>query len=62
MDNLNLQPNEYYRINGTKRVLFWNGEKWQKPEKNNLGKYIFLSELEKQPTVKKVELVNISEL
>ena len=25
----------YYRINKTKRILYWDGEKWKKTEKDN---------------------------
>lgn len=53
----------YYKINGTNRVLYWNGSEWMKPEKDNqkrLGSWVSI--LEKQPNVKKVELFEINNL
>ena len=60
--NLELQliDGEYYRINNTKRILYWDGEKWMKPEKDQQKKYgTWNSHLEKQPKVKSIELINI---
>ena len=52
---------EYYRINGTKKVLYWNGEIWCKPKKDNQGKFgSWVTPMAEQPkNVKYVELVNI---
>mgnify|MGYP003419805972 FL=1 len=56
-----LEIGEYYRINGTKKILYWGGEKWMKPQKDNRGNYgTYNSHLDKQPTnIKHVELVDI---
>lgn len=56
---MNLQEGKYYQINGSKKVLYWDGEKWMQPAKDNRGKYgVLLRHLEKQPasikTVKEV--------
>lgn len=46
-----VQLGKYYQINGTKKVLYWDGEKWMKPIKDNSGKYGgWIGHLEKQPT------------
>jgi hypothetical protein len=43
----------YYQINNTKKVLYWNGEEWCKPQKDTRGKYGgWITPLEKQPKVK----------
>jgi len=51
----------YYKINGTKKILYWDGNKWMKPEKDTRKRYGgWNSHLDKQPTnVKTVELVDI---
>jgi hypothetical protein len=56
-----LVDGEYYKINGTKKILYWDGSKWMKPEKDNQKRYgAWNSHLEKQPTnIKYVELVDI---
>jgi hypothetical protein len=56
-----LVDGEYYKINGTKKILYWEGSKWMKPEKDNQKRYgAWNSHLEKQPTnIKYVELVDI---
>ena len=56
-----LKAGEYYRINKTKKILYWDGEKWMKPVKDRQKRYgTFISNLEKQPTnIKSVELVDI---
>ena len=61
---LNLEEGQYYRINKTKKILYWNGEKWMKPVKDNLKSYgTYLGHLEKQPTnVKFVEVIEYSDL
>jgi len=62
MENLKLGC--YYRINGTKRILYWDGEKFMKPVKDSRGSYKsgWLSHLEKQPNVKRTEIVEESDL
>ena len=48
---MNLQQGKYYQINGTKKVLYWDGEKWMKPIKDTRGCYGgYITCLEKQPT------------
>lgn len=55
----NLELGEYYRINGTKKILYWDGNKWMKPVKDIRGCYgSYICDLEKQPKVKKVEKVS----
>ena len=56
-----LVDGEYYRINGTKKILYWDGSKWMKPEKDQQKRYgAWNSFLDKQPTnIKSVELVDI---
>lgn len=67
MSELNLQTGKYYQINGTKKVLYWDGEKWWKPSKDIRRSYGgWISPLEKQPTniktVKEVEVGQIGNL
>ena len=51
MSELNLQQGKYYQINGTKKVLYWDGEKWMKPIKDFYKKYSgWITALDKQPT------------
>lgn len=59
-----VQATKYYQINGTKKVLYWNGTLWQRPVKDNQGRYDgWLDHLEKQPTnVKTVKEVNASDI
>lgn len=59
MDTLELEVGEYYRINNTKKILYWGGEKWMKPRKDQQGKFgSWVGVLDKQPTnVKSVEHV-----
>lgn len=61
---LNLEDGEYYRINETKKILYWDGEKWMKPVRDSQKRYgTFVTNLEKQPSnIKKVALINIKEL
>ena len=61
MDFAKLESWGYYRINGTKKILYWDGEKWMKPQKDNRGNYgTYNAHLDKQPTnIKSVELVDI---
>ncbi len=57
---MDIIDNEYYRINNSKRILYWDGEQWMKPEKDSRGMYSgLLSYLNKQPNVKSVELIDI---
>ena len=37
----------YYKINGTDKVLYWQGFEWFKPEKNG-----YVSRIIRQPKVK----------
>lgn len=62
MENLNLETGEYYVINNTKKILYWNGETWMKPRKDvqgRLGSYV--EHLSRQPKVKSVVNVNETE-
>ena len=53
---MKLEQGEYYKINGTGRILYWDGEKWMKPAKDTRGSYSgWVSPLEKQPKIKSVE-------
>ena len=48
----------YYRLNGTKRILYWDGEKWMKPIKDQQGRLgTWLGKLDKQPKVKSAEYI-----
>ncbi len=43
----------YYVINNTKKVLYWDGELWRKPVKDQQGRFSgWLTNLEKQPNIK----------
>ena len=59
-----LESGNYYRINGTKKKLYWDGEKWMKPVKDSRGSYDgWIAPLEKQPTnFKFAQEISISEL
>jgi len=60
---MELESGEYYRINGTKRILYWDGDKWMKPVKDvqkSFGSYV--GPLDKQPKVKSFEKVGLNEL
>ena len=59
-----LESGNYYRINGTKKKLYWDGEKWMKPVKDSIGSYDgWIAPLEKQPTnFKFAQEISISEL
>ena len=56
-----LEDGKYYSINGTKKILYWDGSKWLKPEKDQQKRYgAWNSQLDKQPTnIKSIELVDI---
>ena len=45
----NKEP-DYYQINNTKKVLYWDGDKWMKPVKDHYRRFTFLTTLDKQPT------------
>ena len=59
-----LEAGNYYRINGTKKKLCWDGEKWMKPRKDSRGSYDgWIAPLEKQPTnFKFAQEISISDL
>ena len=61
VDGVPLVDGEYYRINGTKKILYWDGSKWMKPVKDHQKRYgTWNGHLDKQPTnIKSVELVDI---
>ncbi len=62
-DLATLESGEYYRINGTKKILYWDGEKWMKPAKDNRGSYSgWITALSTQPKVKFVELSSSNEI
>jgi hypothetical protein len=64
MDLTQLEQGEYYRINNTKKILYWDGSQWMKPAKDirgNLGVYI--QHLDKQPNnIKSVEKIDINKI
>lgn len=59
-----LESGNYYRINGTKKKLYWDGEKWMKPKKDSRGSYDgWIAPLDKQPTnFKFAQEISISDL
>ena len=59
-----LETGNYYRINGTKKKLYWDGEKWMKPQKDSRGSYDgWITSLDKQPTnFKFAQEISISDL
>lgn len=58
-----LEDGNYYRINGTKKILYWNGEIWCKPIKDNRGQYGgYIRPLVEQPKVKFAEWVEPKEI
>ena len=64
MKSIDLIQGNYYRINRTKKILYWDGTEWLKPIKDQQKKYgTWLSRLDKQPTnIKNLEIVDISEI
>ena len=53
----------YYQINKTKKILYWDGVKWLKPEKDQQRKYgAWLSQLEKQPKIKTVDKFSVDKI
>ena len=60
---IELEQGCYYIINGTKRILYWSGNEWMKPVKDNRGSYHgWVTFLEKQPKISTVSKVEIEEL
>ena len=59
-----LETGNYYRINGTKKKLYCDGEKWMKPQKDSRGSYDgLIAPLDKQPTnFKFAQEISISDL
>jgi hypothetical protein len=58
-----LKAGGYYRINKTKKILYWDGDKWMKPVKDQQKRYgNWVGHLEVQPIVKSVELVDVNML
>ena len=59
-----LETGSYYRINGTKKKLYWDGERWMKPKKDSRGSYDgWIAPLDKQPTnFKYAQEISISDL
>ena len=59
-----LETGNYYRINGTKKKLYWDGERWMKPKKDVRGSYGgWIAPLGKQLTnFKFAQEISISEL
>lgn len=54
-----LESGEYYRINGTKKIFYWDGEKFLKPQKDTRGSYGgWIAPLDKQPKFKYAEKVS----
>lgn len=55
-----VKTGRYYQINGTKKVLYWEGTEWRMPVKDNRGSYGgWTYPLEKQPAnVKSVKEVS----
>lgn len=48
----------YYRLNGTKRILYWDGEKWMKLVKDQQGKLgTWLGQMDKQPKFNSAEYI-----
>ena len=62
MENL-VEGTNYY-VNGTKRILYWDGEKWMKPVRDSRKQYSgLLTNLESQPKVISVtEIKDIEKL
>lgn len=62
-DTKDLKLGSYYRLNGTKKKLYWDGSKWMKPQKDSRGSYDgLISYLDKQPKFKFAEEITISDL
>lgn len=60
---MNLIEGEYYKINGTKRILYWDGKEWLKPAKDQQKRYgSWLVKLETQPKIKSVEIISIEDI
>jgi len=62
-DTTLLEQGNYYRINGTKKMLYWDGDRFMKPQKDSRGKYEgWVQPIETQPKLKFAQLIKISEL
>jgi hypothetical protein len=61
IDTKTLVAGEYYRINGTRKILYWCGEAWHKPVRDLQKRFgIWVSTMNPQPTnIRKVAIVNI---
>jgi len=58
-----LKTGEYYRINGTKKILYWDGSEFKKPVKDNQKRYSgWIGRIEKQPKFKFGELIKEQDL
>jgi hypothetical protein len=63
--DFNTLESEYYRINGTKKILQWQTSemKFFKPVKDVRGRFgEWIQPLEKQPKLKFIEKVELSDL
>ena len=50
---------DYYQIDNTKKILYWDGEKWMKPVKDHYKRFTYLRNLEEQPkNIKTTTIVN----
>lgn len=51
MINYEQLQEDYYVINNSKKVLYWNGAEWMKPIKDRQGRLgSYITRLDKQPT------------
>jgi hypothetical protein len=64
IDTSTLIAGEYYRINNTKKILYWNGYIWMQPVKDQQKRFAtWVRHLDKQPTnIKRVDMVDVNEL
>ena len=57
---MNLEDGEYYQVNGGKKILYWNGKEWMKPQKDAQKRFgAWLSVMDKQPIVKSATKIKI---
>jgi len=57
MDFTNLEP-DYYQINNTKKVLYWDGVNWMRPIKDRYKRFTYITKLEEQPkNIKTITIV-----
>lgn len=48
----------YYQINNSKKILYWDGNKWLKPIKDQQKSYgTWLGHLDKQPKIKALAFI-----